>query len=345
MRVRLQRLDAAHALIGIEHLAVLQLAGDGGVVAGDRVDVLDRRVGAVADDGARFHQLLPDVGAFLGALRAEAQPDTYGASDVQWTPCIAAITPSWPKRGMSAAFRCCACSTRQRRSLPSRCSLNVSSKMFEHFAVGAVADRVDAQLIAVLDARASARLADVGDRSSCSGRCSPGLSAYGSSSHAPREPSAPSIGVLDRAHRQHVVAVADVRYCARFAASASLLIAQHHPQPDVILPSSIICFTRSTSAKLEPASWNDVMPFDSTPRRRQLEDATRARGGFGGRRSRLAGAGANQPRGAFRAAARSACRSRPSESRRRRDSACRCRRRPTAASPSRWRSSRGRSRA
>ena len=63
-------------------------------------------------------------------------------------PCIDAITPSWPKRGMSAALRCCACSMRHRRSFsagwPERRFVDV-----EHLAVGAVADRVDGELHAV----------------------------------------------------------------------------------------------------------------------------------------------------------------------------------------------------
>ena len=44
-------------------------------------------------------------------------------------PCIAAITPSCPKRGISAALMCWACSMRQRRSFLSGCALKVSSKI------------------------------------------------------------------------------------------------------------------------------------------------------------------------------------------------------------------------
>ena len=53
--------------------------------------------------------------------------DTNGASDVQWIACIEAITPSLPKRGMSAGSRCCACSIRHRRSRLSGCSRNTLS--------------------------------------------------------------------------------------------------------------------------------------------------------------------------------------------------------------------------
>ena len=52
---------------------------------------------------------------------------THGPSDVQWMPCIAAITPSWAKRGMSCGLRCCACSIRQRRSCPPVPSLKIFS--------------------------------------------------------------------------------------------------------------------------------------------------------------------------------------------------------------------------
>src|SRR5690606_20358675 len=41
------------------------------VEAGNRIDVLDRHVGAVRDDGTRFHEALPDVGTITGALVAE----------------------------------------------------------------------------------------------------------------------------------------------------------------------------------------------------------------------------------------------------------------------------------
>ena len=78
MRVGLQRLHAAHALVGIEDAAVLQLPADGRVVARNRIDVFHRRVGAVGDDGAGLHQLLPDVRAFFGALRAEPRQHVRG---------------------------------------------------------------------------------------------------------------------------------------------------------------------------------------------------------------------------------------------------------------------------
>src|SRR5579872_6086054 len=72
-RVRPQGFFARHALVGIENRAVLQLAADGGVEAGDRANVFHRRVGAVIDDGAALHELLPDVRALFGPLRAQAR--------------------------------------------------------------------------------------------------------------------------------------------------------------------------------------------------------------------------------------------------------------------------------
>ena len=62
-----------------------------------------------------------------------------------------AMTPSLPNRGMSAGFRCCACSTRHRKSFLSVLALKASSKMFKRLAVRAIANRMDAQLVAVLD--------------------------------------------------------------------------------------------------------------------------------------------------------------------------------------------------
>ena len=45
--VRLQRFHARHALIRVEDRAVLQLTADRRVIAGDRIDIFHRRVGAV----------------------------------------------------------------------------------------------------------------------------------------------------------------------------------------------------------------------------------------------------------------------------------------------------------
>ena len=54
-----------------------------------------------------------------------------------------------------------------------------------------------------------------------------------------------------------------------------------------ILPSSTIAFIRSTSAKDDPASWNEVMPFESTSFDGELEDLPRARAAlFGASASR-----------------------------------------------------------
>ena len=110
-------------------------------------------------------------------------------------PCIDAITPSCPKRGMSAALRCCACSMRQRRSFASGLRLERALVDVQHLAIGAVADGVHAQLHAGVDR-------DLRGRPRCSRAervvrpVLAGESAYGSSIHAPREPSAPSAVTL-----------------------------------------------------------------------------------------------------------------------------------------------------
>lgn len=64
--------------------AVLQLAADGGIKAGDGADVLDGRIGsicdcrAICDYRARFHELLPHVGAGFGALETQARDEVRG---------------------------------------------------------------------------------------------------------------------------------------------------------------------------------------------------------------------------------------------------------------------------
>ena len=46
-RVRSERLQSAHPLLGVQDLAVVHSSGYGGVVAGDRIDIFDGRVGAI----------------------------------------------------------------------------------------------------------------------------------------------------------------------------------------------------------------------------------------------------------------------------------------------------------
>ena len=62
------------------------------------------------------------------------------------------MTPSLPNRGMSAAFKCCACSIRQRSGLPFfvRMPRERLLEDVQRLAVAAVADRVDRQLVVVL---------------------------------------------------------------------------------------------------------------------------------------------------------------------------------------------------
>ena len=66
-------------------------------------------------------------------------------SSIAWYGCMEAMTPSFAKRGMSAARRCCACSIRKRRSFgPFR--LRDPLEEVEDLRVGAVADGVDHDL-------------------------------------------------------------------------------------------------------------------------------------------------------------------------------------------------------
>ena len=89
-RVRSQRFLAAHALVGIEHRAVFQLAADGGIEACDRADVFHRRIRAVGHHRAGFHELLPHVGAFFGALA-----DPAAAARTAHRTCNGC--PAWPR--------------------------------------------------------------------------------------------------------------------------------------------------------------------------------------------------------------------------------------------------------
>ena len=189
-------------------------------------------------------------------------------------PCIDAMTPSWPNRGMSAALMCCACSIRQRSCLPffSGCRLNVSSKMFSDFAVAAVADRVDR----TPGSRCCIASSAVRRMSSSVSVFIPlvvGRSAYGSSIQAPRDPSAPSIGALDGAHREPLVAVVDDAIFRHVGRELVGRFAQHHPDAhrQLAFVDHLLHHARS-SAGGDPASLTVVSPFDSALARRELDD-------------------------------------------------------------------------
>src|SRR5262245_11248059 len=77
-RVRAQRFHSAHPLIRVKCAAVGHLACHGGVIVWDGIDVFDWRVGSAGDDRPTLHQLLPNVGAFLGAFVAKTRRDEHG---------------------------------------------------------------------------------------------------------------------------------------------------------------------------------------------------------------------------------------------------------------------------
>lgn len=70
--------EAGEALGGIEGCTVFEAAGDGGVEAGEGVDVFDGGIGAVGDDCAGIEEFAPDVSALLGAGGSEAGEDIGG---------------------------------------------------------------------------------------------------------------------------------------------------------------------------------------------------------------------------------------------------------------------------
>src|SRR6185312_443855 len=67
----LARLDLA----AVENGSVALVTGDPAVEVGDGVGVFDRRIGAVEHHGAAGDQRVPHVGAFAGALLAQAGRD------------------------------------------------------------------------------------------------------------------------------------------------------------------------------------------------------------------------------------------------------------------------------
>ena len=186
-------------------------------------------------------------------------------------PCIDAMTPSVPKRGMSCALRCCACSTRQRTFFLSGIGVEGALEDVERLAVGAVADRVHAQLVAVLH-REPRGLLDVRDRSSVFRPELIGLVGVGlEQPRAARSERAVDL-LLDRAHREVAVAVADHPVLRELRPDDVVGLPDHHPQPDAELvlrrPSSS---SRRSCASGEPASSNVVMPFDSASSIGELE--------------------------------------------------------------------------
>ena len=116
-RVRRERLGARDALLGEEHRAVARLARvTDAVEARNRVDVLDRRVGAVGDDDAGVDQRAPQVRRAPRALLAEPRRAPTGRRTIVWIPCMDAMTPSCG----SAARPPGRCAARARRATAGR---------------------------------------------------------------------------------------------------------------------------------------------------------------------------------------------------------------------------------
>ena len=141
---------------------------------------------------ARLHQFLPNVGAFFGALGSQPQNDErrvgravdalHGSDDTQLRE-ARNIGGVEMLRMLDAPAEACLFGM----------FFEDGFKDVQHFAIGAIADGVDAKLIAVRDGKLGG-FADIGGvfGGETRGRLR-GRSEYGSSIQAPREPSAPSI--------------------------------------------------------------------------------------------------------------------------------------------------------
>ncbi len=118
-------------------------------------------------------------------------------------PCIDAITPRRANRGTSAGWRCCACSMRQRRFGGIAVARERLLVDVEHLAVGAIADGVHRELVAVAH-RELGPAADLLDRleheAAAARQVGVGLEQPG----AVRAERAVDL-TLDRAHHQVVV--------------------------------------------------------------------------------------------------------------------------------------------
>ena len=214
---------------------------------------------------------------------------------------------------------CCACSTRQRRSLPFlRVLLERLFVDVQHLAIGAVADRVDAHLIAGVERRLRAPPHAAPPASSARPDAVGLVGVRLEQPRAARSERAVA-GDLDRAHRQHVVAVADDAVGRERFGSYSR---DHHPQPHVH-PAGV---DHPLDAVDDLEAGPGVLETGDALRDRLPDRPARARGG---RALRLppASASARRRRGGSgatpsRAAGPSACRPCPSGSRRRSDSPC-----------------------
>ena len=150
-RQRMQRLHPGQALAGRELASVREPPRDGRVEVGQGIDVLDRHIGARRQRGAARQQLPPDVGPLLHARRSNAigHPGAVrGGMD-------------WLHRGNDAERREArdVGGTQQLRVLdaPAQIGSTPAGALerrlvdVQHLAIGAIADGVHGELIALLD--------------------------------------------------------------------------------------------------------------------------------------------------------------------------------------------------
>ena len=138
------------ACSGCHAVALVDRAPHAGADAGERVELLDRRVGAVRDDRARVEQRPVGVGA-VGLARPRSGRRGRGRTARARTA-PTRRRRARAKRGRSSGASSCACSIRCRR--PSGC--HVVARLLERverLAVRAVADRVHGDREARLGAR------------------------------------------------------------------------------------------------------------------------------------------------------------------------------------------------
>ena len=221
---------------------------------------------------------------------------------MQCTPCIEAITPRAPNLGMSDGLRCWACSTRHRTSCLVGIGLERLLEDVQRLAVGAVADRVHAQLKAVLHRQLRGRANVVHRRRVQSGAVwlvGIGLEQPG----AARSEGAVNRS-LDGAHGEMTVAVVDhpvLRQLLRFLLESG---AHHDPQPD----AELVFVDHRFHAIDGLEGRSGVMKRRDALRQRllgrQLEHATLTRHAFVVGRCRLPGAALDQARGGLAEKAR-----------------------------------------
>ena len=111
-------------------------------------------------------------------------------------PCIDAMTPSAPNRGMSDGAEVLRVFDAPAQILLVGVGLECRFVDVQRFPVGAIADGMHAELVAVVLERERGGLRNARRLSVVLRPVLSGLSLYGSSSHAPRDPSAPSIDRL-----------------------------------------------------------------------------------------------------------------------------------------------------